>query len=147
MVIYGRWGLLMFLEPLSKCSGGFSYIFFITFHPVTFISVDDSIFLQYRIFILWSHQEVFDGIASFKMDLHPMFVACSLHVLTQPFVVWHHYVWILVALWLFALLLLLFCCFLWAGVPILILIMLSAHAGYLHFINTLDRWSSSSCSS
>ena len=26
MATYGGWGLLMFLEPLSKCSGGFSYI-------------------------------------------------------------------------------------------------------------------------
>ena len=98
MVIYGGWGLLMFLGPLSKCSGGISYIFFITLHPVTFISIDDSTFLQYGIFVLWNHQEVFDGIASFKMDLHPMFVACSFQAFTQPFVVWHHYIWILVAL-------------------------------------------------
>ena len=49
------WGLLMFLEPLSKCSGGFPYIFFMTLHPIIFISVDDSTFLQYRIFVLWSH--------------------------------------------------------------------------------------------
>ena len=89
MDIHEGWGLLMFLEPLSKCSGGFSYVFFITLHPVTFISVDDSTFLQYRIFVLWNHQEVFDGTASFKMDLHPVFVARSLHALTQPFVVWH----------------------------------------------------------
>ena len=96
MVIYGGWGLLMFLEPLSKCPGGFSYIFSITLHPVTFISVDDSTFLQPRIFVLWSHQEVSDGVASFKIDLHSMFIACSLHAFPQPFVIWHHYVWILV---------------------------------------------------
>ena len=90
MVIYGGSGLLMLLEHLSKCSGGFSYIFFITLHPVTFISVDDSTFLQYRILVLWSNQEVSDGNASFKMDLHPMLVACSLQAFTQPFVIWYH---------------------------------------------------------
>ena len=88
----------MLLEPLSKCPGGFPYIFFITPHPMTFISVDDSTFLQYRIFVLWSHQEVFDGITSFKVDLHSMFVACSLDVFIQPFVIWQHYAWILVVL-------------------------------------------------
>ena len=38
---------------LSKCSWGFSYIFFIIFHPVTFESVDDAILLGCRIFCLW----------------------------------------------------------------------------------------------
>ena len=57
MVIYGGWDLLMFLEPLSKCSGRLSYIFFITLHPFTFISVDDPTFLQHRIFVLRGHQE------------------------------------------------------------------------------------------
>ena len=33
----GGWGLLMFLEPLSKCSGGFPHIFLIILHPVTFV--------------------------------------------------------------------------------------------------------------
>ena len=96
--IYGGWGLLMYLEPLSKCSGRLSYIFFITLHSVTFISVDDPTFLHYRILVLWSHQEVFDGNASFKVDLYPIFVACSLQAFTQPFVVWYHYIRILDAL-------------------------------------------------
>ena len=46
MVKYGGWDILMLPEPLSICSGGFSYIFFITLHPVTFISVDDSTFFS-----------------------------------------------------------------------------------------------------
>ena len=33
----------MFLEPLSKSSGEFPYLFLITLHPVTFISIDDFI--------------------------------------------------------------------------------------------------------
>ena len=82
MVKYGGWGLLIFLEPLSKCSGGFSYIFFITLHPVTFISVDDSTLFQHRIIVLGSHQEASDGIASFEVDLHSIFVACSFQTFT-----------------------------------------------------------------
>ena len=77
VVKYGGWGLLMFLEPLSKCSGGFPYIFFITLHPVTLVSVDDSNLFQHRIFVFGSHQEASDGIASFEVDLHSILVACS----------------------------------------------------------------------
>ena len=53
-------------EPLSKCSGGFSYIFFIIFYPVTFESVYDATLLGHRIFVLRCHQEVFDGFGSIK---------------------------------------------------------------------------------
>ena len=69
----GGWGLLMFLEPLSKCSGGFPYIFLITLHPVTFVPVDDSTLFHKRIFVLGSHQEAFDGITSFEVYLHSIF--------------------------------------------------------------------------
>ena len=82
----------MFLEPLSKCSGGFSYIFFIALHSTTFVTVDDPTLLQHRIFVLGGHQEVFDGCASFEIDLYPIVVTFLLHTLTQPFVVWHCYV-------------------------------------------------------
>ena len=41
---------------------------------VTFVSVDDSTLLQHRIFVLWSHQEASDGIASFEVDLHSILV-------------------------------------------------------------------------
>ena len=41
MVIYGRGGFQMLLEPFPKCSWGFSNVFFITVHPVTVISVYD----------------------------------------------------------------------------------------------------------
>ena len=40
VVKYGAGGLLMFLEPLSKCSRGLSYIFLLTLHPTTFVAVD-----------------------------------------------------------------------------------------------------------
>ena len=92
VVKYGEWGLLKFLEPLSKGFGGFPYIFLITLHPVTFVPIDDSTLFHKRIFVLGSHQEAFDGIASFKIYLHSIFLACSLEAFTQPFVIWHHYV-------------------------------------------------------
>ena len=66
VVKYGGWSLLMFLEPLSKCSRGFLYIFFITLHAVTFVSVDDSTLLHHRIFVLGSHQEASDGLPPLK---------------------------------------------------------------------------------
>ena len=91
----GGWGLLMFLEPLSKCSGGFPNIFLITLHPVTFVPIDDSTLFHERIFVLGSHQEAFDYITSFKVYLHSIFLACSFEAFTQPFILWHHYVRIL----------------------------------------------------
>ena len=62
----------MFLEPLFKCSIGLSYIFLITLHSATFVTVDDPILLQHRIFVLWGHQEVFDGCASSEVNWNPI---------------------------------------------------------------------------
>ena len=66
----GERGLQVFFEPLSKCSWRLSYVFLITFHPVTFESVYDSTFLCYMIFVFVCHQEVFDAPASFKVYLY-----------------------------------------------------------------------------
>ena len=82
----------MFLKPLSKCSRGLSYILLITLHPTTFVTVDDLTLLQHRIFVLWGHQEVFDGCASSEVNLNPIVVAFLVHTLTQPLVVWYSYV-------------------------------------------------------
>ena len=105
-------------EPLFKCSGRLCYIFFITLHLVTFISVDDPTFLQHRIFVFGGHQEVFDCNISFKMDLYPIFVACSFQAFTQPFVVWHHYIWVLIVLLVFCIVI---GALFWTGVLILIM--------------------------
>ena len=64
-------GLLMFLEPLSKCSGRFSYILLITLIPTTFVTVDDPTLLKHRVFVLEGHQEVFDVCASLEIGLVP----------------------------------------------------------------------------
>ena len=77
MVIDGGWGLLVLFEPLSKSSGGLSYILLITLHSITLISIDDCTLFQHRILVLGGHQEVFDGNTSFEVDLYPMFLLCS----------------------------------------------------------------------
>ena len=92
VVKYGRWGLLVFLEPLTKSSWGLSYVFHISLHPATFVTVDDPTLLQHRILVLWGHQEVFDGYTSFKVDLNPIVAAFLLNTLTQSLVIWYCYV-------------------------------------------------------
>ena len=46
LVIYGRGGFEMVLEPQSKCSGRFTHILFITFYPTTPVSVDYPTFVS-----------------------------------------------------------------------------------------------------
>ena len=82
----------MFLQPLSKCSGGFPYIFLITLYPITFVPIDDSTLFHERIFVLGNHQEAFDGITSFKVYLHSIFLACSFEAFTQPFIIFLNHI-------------------------------------------------------
>ena len=96
MVIDGGWGLLMFFEPFSKCSEGLSYIFLITLHSITFISVDDPTLFHHWILVLGGHQEVFDGDTSSEVYLYPMFVASSFHTFTESLVVGYNHKGILV---------------------------------------------------
>ena len=95
MVIYWGGCLQMFFRPLSKCSWGLSNVFLIAFHPVTFVSMYDSTFLLDGILVFWSYQEVLDGIVSFKVDLHSMFIACFLYTFTDSFIVRNHHMWFL----------------------------------------------------
>ena len=92
VIKYGGGGLLVFLESLIKGSWGLSYIFLITLHSATFITVDDPTLLHHRMFVLWGHQEVFDGSTSFKVYLNPIVAAFCLNTLTQPLVIWYSYV-------------------------------------------------------
>ena len=66
------WGgaLKMLFKPLTKCPGCFSYILFITFHPVTLEPMDDATVLSNVISVFGCHQEVFDGLAPSKVDLY-----------------------------------------------------------------------------
>ena len=56
VVIYGRGGFKMFLEPFTKSSWGLSNIFLITIHPVTLVSVVDSTLPLDWVFVFGSHQ-------------------------------------------------------------------------------------------
>ena len=98
VVIYWGRSLLMFLEPLSKCSCWLSNVFFITIYPITFVSVYDSTFLKDRLLSFGTHKEVFDGKFSFKVHLYPIFSTWSFDAFTEPFVIWNHHVYILVVL-------------------------------------------------
>ena len=63
-------------------SGGLSNILFITFHSITFVSIDDPTLFQHGILVLGGHQEVFDGDTSSEVDLYLMFVASSVDTFT-----------------------------------------------------------------
>ena len=91
MVKYWGRGLLMFFEPFSKGSARFSYIFFSTPLFFALISVYDSTLAVDRIFVLGSHEEVFDCLSSFKVNLHPIFAACFLYSFTKALMVWHYH--------------------------------------------------------
>ena len=82
MVMNWGGGLLMFFEPLCKGSCRFSNIFFLTPIFIAFVSVYDSTFVGNRILVLWSHQEAFDGLTSFKVYLYPIFLTSVLYPLT-----------------------------------------------------------------
>ena len=91
MVIYGREGFQVFLEPFSKSSRGLSNILLITVHPVTMITVDDSTLFLDWVFVLWRHQEVLDGSASITMHLQPKFSANVFDAFAEPSIVRYHY--------------------------------------------------------
>ena len=91
VVIYGRGGFQMFLEPFTKSAWGLSNIFLITIHPVTLVSVDDSTLLLDWIFVFGSHQKVLDCGASFEEHLYPKLSANVLDALTQSTVIRYNY--------------------------------------------------------
>ena len=104
IVINWGMGIMMLLKPLSKCPCRYSNVFLITCHPVTFVSVDHSPFLDGGICVLGSHLEVIDGPVTFEMSLYLMFATAVLEAFTKTFGVGHHYVCVLVPL-------LVLCCF------------------------------------
>ena len=84
VVIYGRGGFQMFIEPFSKSSWGLSNIFLITIHPVTMISVDDSTLFLDWISVFVSHQDVLDNDASLAIHLYPKLSANVLMLSLRP---------------------------------------------------------------
>ena len=63
----------MFFKSLSKWPGGFTNILLITVNPATLESIDDPTFSKDWIFILRGHEEGFNGVTSFEVNLYTMF--------------------------------------------------------------------------
>ena len=87
--------LLMFSEPLSKCSRGFTYIFPIAVNPATLESIDHPTLFKDWILILGGHQEAFDGFSSFKVQLYTMFATGLFEALTHTLMIGYHHVGLL----------------------------------------------------
>ena len=81
MVKYRGGGFQMFLEPLSKCSSCLSYIFMITFQPVTFISVDNTTLFGDMVLIFRCHQFILYPINSVAITSATTknFINCGFH--------------------------------------------------------------------
>ena len=73
--------LKIFLEPMLKCSCIFFNLFFITFHPVTLVSVDHPTLLDDG-FCPWELPEGLYHSVSFKMYMYPMFPTDVLEAFT-----------------------------------------------------------------
>ena len=134
MVMYRGWGLEMFLKPLFKISSWLCYVFMITTHPATFISVYDPMSFKDWIFILRGHEKVFDGMTSLQMYFNPIFSASSLEALTQPLMVRNHNMCFwpsdVVWSWLLAVLMV----FLWADAWLFIFTLFSAQFEYFNWV-------------
>ena len=87
---------MVFLEPLSKSSGGLSYILLITLHSITFVSIDDPTLFQHWILVLGGHQKVFDGDTSSEEHLYAMFIGGSFYTFTKSLVVRYYHIGLLV---------------------------------------------------
>ena len=74
MVMYWGWSLLMFFEPLSKCSCWFTNVLLITLHPITSISIYDSTFFR-----IWSLS--FEAMRRFLMVSPPLKCTCTRYFL------------------------------------------------------------------
>ena len=92
MVINWGRGLLVFLETLCKGSCRLSNILFLSLIFIAYVSIYDSTFVGNRILVLWSHQEAFDGLSSFEVNLYPKFLARFLYPLTDPLMIWDHHI-------------------------------------------------------
>ena len=73
------------------------YLLLIILHPIAFVSVDYVPVLFDQVFIFGSHQDAFDIIASFTVNLYPMSSAYIFQAPTKPFNIWNHHVGPLIA--------------------------------------------------
>ena len=86
MVIDGGRSSEMFFQPFPKNPCRLPYVFLLTIHPVTLMHADYPTLLSDIIPVLGSHQEVFDGVAFFKIDLEPHLTANNFKAVIKPLV-------------------------------------------------------------
>ena len=91
MVVDGRWGPKMLLEPITKSSTRFSYVLFWTVDMWTFKFINYSTLVSCCPYP-WGHKEGFYGVGTLEMDLDPLAVACPFEPLPWSMDVRYHYV-------------------------------------------------------
>ena len=138
MDIDGWWCPHVFSEPFCKCSAWFPSVLFLTVHPSSLLPVDHTTFLQDGVPIFGMYQEVPDGVAPSEIHFNPMFSADVPAAFSQTLHIWDHYVGLFAA-----------CVGLVLVGPMFVFILndlvsVQTHGGYLHLLNALLRWTSSS---
>ena len=91
MVVYRGWGPEVFLEPVSKGSARFPYIFFWTVDVWVFKSIHDPTLLKFVDSVLGGHEKGSYGFGPFEMYLDPHIVGCPLKPFLQSVDVRYHY--------------------------------------------------------
>ena len=86
MVMDRLGGLHMFFESFCKCSARLSYIFLLTIHPATPVSIHYSTFLKDGVSFLGIDYEVLDSTASSEMHLNAMFSVMFLQLWLSPLI-------------------------------------------------------------
>ena len=81
----------MFLKPLSKYSSCLSYIFMITFQPVTFISIYNTTLFGDMVLIFRCPQFILYSFTTLEMNLNAISFADVFEGFTKSFIIWNSY--------------------------------------------------------
>ena len=92
MVKYGGGALRCFLNLSPKVLADFTYVLPLKIHKITLEPVDYPNFLCDLIPVFWGHQEVPDGVFSFKVYLNLHLTTCLLEAFAKPLGVRDHYI-------------------------------------------------------
>ena len=69
MMVNGRGGLQVLFVSFTKGPGGFPYVLIITAWVPTLVPIDGTTLVDHWVFVLGGDQEVFDGSATFEVNL------------------------------------------------------------------------------
>ena len=90
--MYWEWLLQVFFVPFPQGSGIFPYVFLITIHLSTLVTVEDITFAVLGVLILMSDQQLLDGGTSLEVCLYPISAADLLEAFSQSLYIGYHYV-------------------------------------------------------